>query len=70
MDGEVMALKGAYPYYRFPRLQPIPSVIDMSQDVSKPVPMHEEVYERDGNKGSVVFYRHSKVAITIRRYYI
>ena len=70
MDGEVIALKEPYPYWRFARPQPLPSYADLAKvDISKPAPIHQEVYERDGDKGSVVFYRHSKVATTIRRYY-
>ena len=71
MDGEVMVLKEPYPVWRFPRPRPLHSYANWETiDISKPTPILEEVYERDGDKGSVVFYRHSKVATTIRRYYI
>ena len=69
-DGEVMALKEPYPFWRFTRLQPLPYYADWGKiDIKTTAPIHEEVYERDSDKGSVVFYRHSKVATTIRRYY-
>lgn len=71
MDGEVMALQHAPRVYRFSRLRPLPTVTErMEQDINKTAPQWTEDYEFDGYIGDATFYRHTKVATTIRRYYV
>ena len=69
MDGEIIMLERAYPFYRFPRRVPMSSMIVTDKDPSKTVPIWTEDYELDVEHNRIAFYRHTKVGTSIRRYY-
>ncbi len=69
MDGEIMAIPQAYPQYFFHRFRPPKVSMTLESGADRVIPWRED-YELDEQRGEVVFYRHSKCSISIRRYYV